>query len=714
MATINITDKTGLTADLALRDDSPFAKAQGNTMVLPAASLVGDFTSPVDQIHFSRGAFGATFTEPSLLVGGADFSLSAGASGALSVVRAADQTLFPDDGVSPTIPIAAGECWIGVEIDGTLGGAISAAVDGFGVGASASGSLELATYTLVKAKGGSFPPLKDCITTALQNYSPALSAAALREQKPGTVNSAGIGGTVTFSGSYSLPVSVHALASANLPFNYNIEVTPAPTVEISGKISVAGDFVVRSHKVSDSELWMGIYKKKGTTLSAAVTAKAGMQVNVDGRDLLETILGAAFGGAQAEKSGIPPADAAVFDTVLRESLDRSVSIALNLACAASQTHEAAALYSIDLAGGDTGQTNAALTAALRGDWTLLDQLPNARALRNVVKATHEFQHKTIVNLLGVYNAESVADFVSTCTILHDENGAVVITDKTTASRIATVQIPYAADADKLRSALADAFLATVTYSAASQGRLKATISASQSYFLYDRKLTRQEMTDAILLGSQLGLLKAADWSQTLAASSSFAHARVSVTAEYDGAAAMRLFFADPAKRSTRNQSDFERIGRATMLALIDPADPAGRVRRNALANDQTWAAMDSTGAVASFRTIPGLTALSPTEIAVVGADWIDVRWWADSMVQISSQLAQLISAIEASAAADPSTDLSFMKSREQVAASLAAVTRRAHAAFVGGWGLAVMAALSGSAHLTMDISWDGTAWHLEN
>src|SRR5512132_377700 len=143
MATITITDKTGLTADLAVRDDSPFARARGTKMVLAAASLVGDFTSPVDQINFSKGTFGVAFADPSLLVDGAAVSLNAGASGALSVVRAADRTLFPDDGVSPAIPIAADECWVGVEIDGTLGGAVSAAIDGFGVGVSASGAVEL-------------------------------------------------------------------------------------------------------------------------------------------------------------------------------------------------------------------------------------------------------------------------------------------------------------------------------------------------------------------------------------------------------------------------------------------------------------------------------------------------------------------------------------------------------------------------------------------
>ncbi len=714
MAKITITDSTGLTADLAVRDDAPFAKARGTKVIIAAASLVGDFTSPIDQISFSKGAFGAAFGEPSLLVdGAATFGINASASGALSVLRSADRTLFPDDGVSATIPIAADECWIGVELDGTLGGAVSAAVDGFGVGVSASGAVGFATYTLVKGAGGSFPLLKDCIIPAIENYSATLSAAAIRKQKVGTVNATDIGGTVAFTASYSLPVSVNSLASANLPFNYKIEVNPAATAEISGTIAVSGEFIVRSYKLSDTELRMGVYKKQGTTLSAAITANAGVQAAHKGKDLLATVLGVAFGGAQADIFGIPPSDADAFDGVLQESLNRSVSIALNLACSASRTHEAAVLYSIDLSSGDAKQTDTAIAVALRGDWTQLDKLSNARELRNVVKKTRDFQHKTVINLLGVFNAESVADFVRSCTILHDENGAVVITDKASASRIATVQIPYAADPDKLRAALSDAFLATVTYSAAVGGKLKATISASQSYFVYKQKMTRQEMTDAIRLGVQLGLIQSPDWSQALAASSWFEHSRISVNATYNGDAALRLFFADPATRSTRTQDDFERIGRTTMLALIDPADPAGELRRRVLASDQIWAAMDSTGAIASFGTIPGLTGLSQLELGVVGVDWVGVRWWADSMSQISKQLAGMISAMEASRSADPSADPEFMKNREKVAATLAAVTRRAHAAFVGGWGLAVMAALSGSAALSMDVSCDGNTRHYQ-
>jgi hypothetical protein len=394
---------------------------------------------------------------------------------------------------------------------------------------------------------------------------------------------------------------------------------------------------------------------------------------------------------------------------LQESLNRSVSIALNLSCSASRTDEAAVLYSIDLAGGDSAQTDAAIGAALRGDWTHLEHLPNTRKLRNVVNEIHDNQHKAIINLLGIYNAESVAEFVRSCTILHDDSGNVVITDKGSASRISTVQIPYAADPDKLRSALADAFLATVTYSAAAKGKLNATVSAQQTYSLYQRAFTRQEMTDVVRLGAQLGFFPPADWESILTSSPSFSHARVSIAAEYDSDSALKLFFTDPGKRTIRSQAEFERIGRTTMNTLIDPGDAAGEIRKRILADDRVWSAMVESGAVNSFRTIPGLAALSPTQLGAVTADWVDVRWWADTMSQIAKQLVQLISAIDASNAADPSLDPEFMKQRQKITTALAAVTRQAHAAFVGGWGLAVMAEASGSAALTMAISWDGNA-----
>jgi hypothetical protein len=84
------------------------------------------------------------------------------------------------------------------------------------------------------------------------------------------------------------------------------------------------------------------------------------------------------------------------------------------------------------------------------------------------------------------------------------------------------------------------------------------------------------------------------------------------------------------------------------------------------------------------------------------------------MVKLGGQLAGLIPVLAASPTADPTKDADFMSHRRKVAAALAAVTHDAHAAFAGGWGLAVMFALSGSAPaLTMDIGWDANARHYE-
>jgi len=145
-----------------------------------------------------------------------------------------------------------------------------------------------------------------------------------------------------------------------------------------------------------------------------------------------------------------------------------------------------------------------------------------------------------------------------------------------------------------------------------------------------------------------------------------------------------------------------RQGRTVMMALIDPADPAGMVRRSVLANDAAWQAMDESGNPAQFQFIGALSGLGPTQLGAVTADWTAIAWWADAMEKIGPALAGAL-------AGTGSPD--FMKKRQKLAGLLASVTRNTHAAFVGGWGLAVMFALSGAAKATLDISSDGNSRH---
>src|SRR5581483_7664456 len=260
---------------------------------------------------------------------------------------------------------------------------------------------------------------------------------------------------------------------------------PAAPLEIGGEIALTGEFIVRSYRVSPSELNFGVYKKKGVTLTATFTAAAGIEAdNAQGKDLISPFLKAVLPAANARKAGISGDTATELNHALKDCLDRSLSIAMNVACSAGHADEAAVLYSINLASGQDAETDAAIASALKGDWTLLDALPNAKPLRNVLRETKQSKQKININLLGTYNATTVDDYVASCTILHDENGQLTVTDKVKASRIAAATTPFGADADKLRKALAEATLATLTYAAASTGAQLREFSVNQTYFRY--------------------------------------------------------------------------------------------------------------------------------------------------------------------------------------------------------------------------------------
>ena len=103
-----------------------------------------------------------------------------------------------------------------------------------------------------RPQAGSFPTLRDAITAALNNYSVDYNVAIIRNQPPGTINVNELSGSVKFSGSYSVPISVNSLASASLPFKQKIAVSPDATLQPGWRDCLTGQFVVRSHRVSDS------------------------------------------------------------------------------------------------------------------------------------------------------------------------------------------------------------------------------------------------------------------------------------------------------------------------------------------------------------------------------------------------------------------------------------------------------------------------------
>ncbi|HEY3627285.1 MAG TPA: hypothetical protein VGL00_13410 [Terracidiphilus sp.] len=629
----------------------------------------------------------------------------------LLVTAPPDKLLFADDGFSPVIPVAADQCWVGFAIEGNLSLCLGATVDGFGVSLKGVSHGGLSTYSRFEATPD-WPLLKSAIEGAVENFCVTFSADSIRQQPANTVNVSELSGTVTFTGSYEIPLAAGAFATVNLPFNSKIAVAPDGIVEIQGALAVSGEFLVRSYKLSENIVRFGLYKQKGTTLTASISANADIDANVGGTDLLGLLLNAVLPGVDVAKSGIDAQNAKALNSVIKDTLDHRIGVELNARCAASMAHEAAVLYEIHLEDGDAQKTGDALKAALSGDWTLLATLPNASRLRDVVADTREQKLVLSLNLLGIYSAASVTDYVSNCTILRDELGHLTIIDKADASRIAESATPYSADADKLRHALAQDFMVTATYVAAG-ARSSPSLSVVQTYFDYEESMSSSQLGANVRLGTNLGVVPPGTFDSVLAKNLPVAHGRVSLVLRFESAEVMSIFFSDTTRLTPRSSEELERVGRTVLAALLDPSDGIDAARMEILNNDGAWEAMDDNGNVANFGTIPSLRRLNSNQLEDVSADWVGIRWWADTVSKAGPAIVNLNAAWDGQSP-DPTSNPEFMKRRAELNDVLKGVVQDTKSAFTGTWGPAVIAALIGKrGKIQMDFAWDGNIQHFE-
>jgi hypothetical protein len=712
MADIRITSNFGLSEDIQIRDDSPLAKVKLTQLLSAGKEFFQEFTKPIDQADVKRLAFGATATSPNLLSGGMpSLTLSAGTNFGLDLFTSADGSLFGKDLFALAIPIAANQAWLGVEVDVLAKATATASSNGVGVCLEADSALKCTTFSSFSATNGALPLLSDACVVGFNHFSIPASPDDIRQQSAGTVNQAELSGTITANVALKQPYTLNALASAKLPFGAAASIQPNVTLQLSGSITITGDFIFRSYKISDAVVQIGVYKKHGSTLAAKFTASVGLGGDVGNTDVLGALLNLALPGVNAGPTGIPKADSDNLNKVIKDSIDRSITADLNATCSAAYTDEAAAVYEINLTEGVVEATDAALKSALAGNWMSLDGLANARRIRNIVVDTVEKKSSITLNLFGVYSATSYMDYVKTCTVLSDASGQVSIIDKVNANRISAASAPYASDSQKLRRALMEDFVCTATYAVVSE-KLNLQLSVLQTYLDYQQSMSWAEMNQNIQIGSMLGLIPKGDLDSKLNATRSFPHAYISVTVRYTTAAVMTMFFSDPINWIARTQDELEQVGRETMIGMLNPQDPTDQARIAILQDINIWAAMDMNGNTNAFDTIDGLSNLAPTLLAAVTSDWVSIRWWANAVDKVGPILGDTLKAMQEITGGDPSHNPDFMKRQAQLENVLGAVTRDTNAAFVPGWGVAVISRLSGGhGSAEMDLVWGSNRQH---
>ncbi len=715
MADIPITDNLNVSADLKLADNAPFAKAKLSHIFSTNGSLLAQLGKPLDQVEIAELSLGFSVTTPAQLVDSVTtFAVKAGINGNLKILKPENKTVFPDDGFGPAFSIAPGEYWMGVEIASEVGAKIAATVNGFGVSVADKSTMKNGVYTAFSPEIGGYPVLKSCLQDALNNFRVLHSAADIHAQPVKNIYVSEMVGTVKFKGSYTFPTDVSAFASANLPFNFNVNLAPLPAVTLTGEIALSGSFRIRCLKLPGNIVQLALYKEKGTELDVTLSLDAGLGVYAGETDLISAVFGSALPSVDLKTAGLSKEQQAEIGPVLKASFDRSLALSINTLCSASVTDETAVAYEIRLGSGDTAATDRALGLALAGDWTALGALANVTCLRNVVARTEEHKFRLNINLLGFYNASSVSDYLKACTVLHDENGRILVTDKATAKRLATAASPYLAAAERLDRVLAETMLASITY-AATASHLSADLKITQSYLRYAKNATGKDLHAELLLGFALELMQDSDGQAVLSACGDMPrHLRVTAAAEYGTSGALSVFLSDPLRRTCRTTDELTRAARRTLSALIDEDDSAGKVRRGILANDTVWSEMDRTGNMNMFASIPELSRFPPSLIGAIAGDWSTVRWWVNAVSRLGPKLVQVLNAADQITGPDPTANSQLTKSRQELLSDLLAVSQASHAPFAEGWGMAVLYALAQrKPKRSMEFSWNRQTLHFE-
>ncbi|HWD97535.1 MAG TPA: hypothetical protein VG345_00800 [Bryobacteraceae bacterium] len=676
MSNINI-GGLGATGDIKIDDASLFSKANLTSLVPKTQDFANDLQKPLNAAKLNSVAFDPKYTSPDIALDSTKcLTIAVDVKPSLQLYRGSDSPLLGKDDFTPEIAIGGGECWIGFQIGATVElTAIGDAPNGIGVEIDQTTGAVFTTYK----RFDSSVVLRDAMAATLSEFKIPANAGVLRAQTPGTVLTSDISGTVTVTGEWALPGSVNALALADTTVPAKIQLEIASSVALEGSIAVSGEFVFRSWKKSDTDLLIGLYKKKGTTLTVSFLASAGMEAEEGTTDLIKKVFGLLAPKADTSVLG---ADAGGIKTALKQSVDHSLLMSLNASCSAAFSDESAFVYSVDLTR-HPDDTDAALNAAIRGNWTPIARLPNSREIKSAIGHTIDTNHKMVVNLLGIYNYGSIADFIKNCTVVHCiDDGSATITDTETAKRITVAANPYQAVTDQLRHALSEAAISTAAYSFAKTAN-SCTLTSSQTLVIYNRSADARKLTNELAPAVALGLATPGQIAAAIGGGP-HNHALVQFEQKIDDAAARQMFLS-PATGKPWQPPELVKIGIAQLRALLDPNDPADKRRIDFLDH---W---------------PQDPPPAPWYV-----DWLDITWWADSVANAAAKWVAAKAAFEnVPRGDDPALNPAFMQARKDLARALLNMSKNEHSAFTPGWPLAVMHEIArGQSACSVNASWD--------
>jgi len=696
VATIKITDE--LDAELIVANTGPlsgFTKYLKGTagQIIAGQQLVTSFRQPLALAGTNPIGLGVSFKE-SLDLGGSETELTIGAS-ARGIVTAHSESgkgVFGEEHFGEPIPVPPGQAYLSFAFAPAIKAGLSREVGDLTFGFEAGRSFEMASYSLfdLTATG---PSVGAALKSTIEDFAIPSQVRDLQDMKEGAIAAVSGQGNFKISGSFDAATLVNPLATPNLPLGIGqIAVKAGASLKVGASVRVFGDYQIRVQKTGADTVRLGLHRRKGTELSLEVDASIGASVNVGKRDLLIMLFAALSSEPKVDvqtlvNSELSDSDIETMQKAVKQSLNRSLSLALSAEFSSLKSNEAAFLYEIDLRGLNPASSEA-LQQALTGNFSALTSnegsLAGVTMVRSLTGTLREKRFTLKINLLGILNVLSIRDLVREGSLSFEPiSGELVIADKITSKKILIVREPFKSDAEKLRKVMFESLLITAAYRA-SPLAAGLNLKTTHTYFESHAKTNRQAMADNLDAMAAVGLISGR--SALPADIEQFGASTFLLEADYDNDAC-RAVFLDAAGKP-RSADEYDKIGRDALLALVQPNDQ-NSFRRRALSSDVLWKEMRRAGPAALGTVLPQ-DLRTDQRLPIIRSDYILISWCADSMHAAGEKLAEMNALLKSANPATLNTNVEFQRRREALEKGLARAVSDNQSQFGDPWGLVAM------------------------
>ena len=501
-------------------------------------------------------------------------------------------------------------------------------------------------------------------------------------------------GSLKVSGDFEFSLLANPLACVNLALGAGtIAVKDGVVQSVRASVEMEGSYQVRAHKLAQSTVELLFIPEKSTNFQLNTSLSAGVSAELSGTDLISKLLGAIDaantpGPAVLAQAGLDKEETETLCKAVKAGIDRSLAASVKQALVARRSDEAIFVYQVEL---DrlTPDSTAAVEAALHGDLSLLNRLeaqkqpdgsiaPGIRMLKSILSVLHDSKCSLNLNLLGIVNFTSLADFIKKSEVITDSvTGDITLKETVTGNRISAILEPCRRD-EALRKALFDSVVVTLVHSAS--GKTNLDFSVSGLHFALNQNTNGQNLRDYLGWFSAFGLLLPSEPASELQTLPVSGLSTCLLRVKFEPARTSNLFLSGDGVALTK--SDYIEVGRHALLALLDPANKGvDGYRKAVLDNVNLLNKVLDAGALSNVQSLLQPPANAEPILADIYFDAKVIAWWSSSMADVAHSLQQF-----------KSSGSNF----DKLASKVSSMVANSPARFDQPWGLLALSLLAAS------------------